>query len=89
MHLHHLHQFDDVHYDTAVHDDYVPHRHVWLGNNHFDTVTDCDDDHPFGRDDDCHADDHQLATPGNDHQHPGYDIRWADHHSRTGPTPTT
>lgn len=81
-HIHHIHPIELVHYDISSHDQYPAHHHVWAGNQ-FYTVN--DDDHPFGRDFDCCADDHQLATPGDDHQHPGYDIRWADHHSRTGP----
>lgn len=78
-HIHHFHHLDDVHYDTRSHDNYAGHFHEWAGNQ-FNTVS--DHDHPFGRDFDCCADDHQL-TVGVDHDHPGFDIRWADNHPRT------
>lgn len=73
-HIHHQHDLDHVHYEPRCHDNYPSHHHEWAGNNHFDTVND-----------DCHADDHELVTPGDDHNHPGFDIRWADQHSRTTP----
>lgn len=80
-HIHHLHDLNHVHYDISSHDNYDPHHHVWAGNQ-FNTVS--DHDHPFGRDFDCSADDHQLVARDDiDFEHPGYDIRWADHHSRT------
>jgi hypothetical protein len=41
---HHNHNLDDVHYDTAAHNDYPAHHHEWAGNNHFNTVNDGPDD---------------------------------------------
>lgn len=65
-HYHHLHAFDDVHYDAATHDDYPRHHHVWTGNHNFNTVLD----------DDGHADDYNV-TVGVDHEHCGYDFHFS------------
>lgn len=87
QHVHHLHQFDDYHYDDRTHDNYPRHHHQWAGNHHFDTVHDNTDNDMHTVHDDGGADDHELDTPGDDHQHPGFDLHWPNHNSRTTQPP--